>query len=56
MERVRKIEEMIGMDLIDYCSKIFEEERKIKRKSMSIPRRFIRRLCKWKIRTKFIII
>ena len=37
MERVRKIEEMIGMDLIDYCSKIFEEERKIKRNSCRFP-------------------
>lgn len=28
MERVRRVEKIIGMDLIDYCSKIFEEERK----------------------------
>ena len=37
MEKVRKIEEMIGMDLIDYCSKVFEEERKIKRNPCRFP-------------------
>ena len=37
MERVRKVEKIIGMDLIDYCSKIFEEERKIKRKPCRFP-------------------
>ena len=37
MERVRKVEKIIGMDLIDYCSKIFEDERKIKRNSCRFP-------------------
>jgi len=37
MERVKEIEKVIGMDLIDYCSKIFEAERKIKRNFCRFP-------------------
>jgi len=37
MERVIEIEKIIGMDLIDYCVKIFEDERKIKRNPCRFP-------------------
>jgi len=37
MERVKEIEKIIGMDLIDYCSKLFKEERKIKRNPCRFP-------------------
>ena len=37
IEKVKEIEKVIGMDLIDYCSKIFEDERKIKRNSCRFP-------------------